>query len=82
MARILTVPPEEARGLRRLATWLVRRRYAYVPGIIQVLLPNLRVATAVGRLYQHLHLRPSSRLSRVQREMLAVVVNGAVGGAP
>jgi hypothetical protein len=37
---------------------------------------------AVGRLYNHLHMRPSSPLTRVQREMLATVVNGAIGGAP
>ncbi|HEV8572053.1 MAG TPA: hypothetical protein VGR49_03245 [Actinomycetota bacterium] len=82
MARILTVAPEKAKGLRRLAVWLVRRRYGYVPGIAQVLLPDLRAAMAVGRLYNHLHMRPSSPLTRVQREMLATVVNGAIGGAP
>lgn len=82
MARILTVAPEQAKGLRRLAMWLARRRYGYVPGITQVLLPDLRVATAIARLYKHLHMRPSSPLTRMQREMLATVVNGAVGGAP
>lgn len=82
MARILTVTRQKAKGLRRLALWLERRQYGYVPGITQVLLPDLRVAMAVGRLYKHLHMRPSSPLTRLQREMLATVVNGAIGGAP
>jgi hypothetical protein len=32
--------------------------------------------------YDRLHLRKSSPLSRLQREMVAVVVNGHVNGAP
>lgn len=82
MARILTVAPEEAKGLRRLAVWLERRRYGYVPGITQVLLPDLRAAMAVGRLYKHLHMRPSSPLTRVQREMLATVVKAPSAALP
>jgi len=53
-----------------------------VPGIFQVLAVDMLVATLVGALYRHLHLRRSSGLSRLQREMLATVVNGKVGGAP
>jgi hypothetical protein len=40
------------------------------------------VAAAAGFVYNHLHLGKSSSLSRLQREMLATVVNGKVGGAP
>ena len=82
MARIETVAPEEARGLRRLVLLLSTRNYGYVPGIARVLLPNLRVGIATSMLYDHLHLRRSSPLTRLQREMLATVVNGKIGGAP
>lgn len=83
MARIMTVPPEEARGLRKLLMKAIERQSGeYVPGILQVLLPDLRVALPTYWLYNHLNLRKSSPLSRLQREMLATVVNGLVGGAP
>lgn len=82
MARIETVAPEEARGLRGLVVRLSKRDYGYVPGIIQVLLPDLRVTFGGTILYNHLNLRRSSRLTRLQREMLATVVNGKIGGAP
>jgi hypothetical protein len=36
----------------------------------------------LGKIYQYLHLRKTSPLSRLQREMMATVVNGLVGGAP
>jgi hypothetical protein len=53
-----------------------------LPGIFEVLTPDLQVAGAAGWLYGRLHLRKSSPLSRLQREMLATVVNGPIGGAP
>ncbi len=49
---------------------------------MNVLLPNLQLAAAISWLYQRLHLRRRSPLTRLQREMLATVVNGLVGGAP
>lgn len=83
MARILTVPADEARGFRRLLAWRVKRQYGGIlPGIFEVLFPSPRVAFASGVLYSYLHLRKSSPLSRLQREMLATVVNGLIGGAP
>lgn len=83
MANILTIVPEKARGVRSLFFRIVRRQYGgVVPGVFQVLAVDLKVAPAVGALYSHLHLRKSSPLSRLQREMLATVVNGKVGGAP
>ena len=79
MANIMTIPPEGARGIRRLFFRWVRGQYGgVVPGVFQVLAVDLRVASMVGAL----HLRKSSPLSRLQREMLATVVNGKVGGAP
>ena len=83
MSRILTVRPEQARGVRRLGVWLARRRYGgIVPGIFQVMLPDLQLGAAGGWIYERLHLRKTSPFSRLQREMLAVVVNGRIGGAP
>ena len=82
MPNILTIVPEKAKGIRRLFFAHVRRQYGgMVPGVFQVLAVDLRVAPAVGALYSHLHLGKSSELTRIQREMLAVVVNGKVGGA-
>lgn len=83
MANILTIRPDGARGLRRLFFRWVRSRYGgIVPGVFQVLAVDLKVARPAGALYSHLHLGKSSSLSRLQREMLATVVNGKVGGAP
>jgi len=80
---ILAVLPERVRGIRSLFFRWVRRQYGgVVPGVFQVLAVDLNVARPAGALYQHLHLRKSSPLSRLQREMLATVVNGKVGGAP
>ena len=83
MANILTIAPDRARGIRRLFFRWVRRQYGgVVPGVFQALAVDLRVAQPAGSLYKHLHMRGSSPLSRLQREMLATVVNGKVGGAP
>lgn len=82
MARIKTVAPERARGVRKLALWLDKRSYGQPLGITQVVLPDLQLGMAVAWLYRHLHLRKRSPLTRLQREMLATVVNGKVGGAP
>lgn len=83
MANIETVVPGKARGVRGLFFRWVRGQYGgVVPGIFQILAVDLRVAGPVGALYRHLHLRRASPLSRLQREMLATVVNGKVGGAP
>lgn len=75
MARIKTAAPGPL--FRRM----VESRYGYVPGILQVLWHDLRTAIGVQVIYSHLHLGRSSRLSRLQREMVATVVNGKIGGA-
>lgn len=83
MPNIPTVEPEKARGVRKAFFSIVRRQYGgIVPGVFQALAVDLRVARPAGAIYKHLHLRGSSPLSRLQREMLATVVNGKVGGAP
>jgi hypothetical protein len=83
MAGIITVSPDEARGMRGIFFRWVRSQYGgVVPGVFQILGVDMLVASAAGVLYRHLHLRRRSPLSRLQREMLATVVNGKVGGAP
>jgi hypothetical protein len=82
MARIKTISEEEARGIRKLALWLAKRQYGYVPGIAKIGLVDLAVGRRIAGIYDHLHLRKSSPLTRLQRELLAVVVNGHVNGAP
>ena len=83
MPNIQTIVPETARGVRSLFFRWVRGQYGgVVPGVFQILAVDLRVAAPAGSLYRYLHLRRSSPLSRLQREMLATVVNGKVGGAP
>lgn len=83
MAHIKTVLPEQVSGIRKLFFRFVRRQYGgIVPGIFQVLAVDLKVARPTGSLYNYLHLRRSSPLNRLQREMVATVVNGKVGGAP
>ena len=83
MANILSVVPDKARGIRKLFFGMVRRQYGgVVPGIFQLLAVDLKVARPAGALYNYLHLRKRSPLSRLQREMVATVVNGKVGGAP
>jgi hypothetical protein len=78
MARI----KEEARGIRKIVLQLTKRQYGYVPGLAKVLFVDLAVGRRMVGIYNHLHLRKSSPLTRLQREMLAVVVNGHVNGAP
>jgi hypothetical protein len=81
--RIKTVAPGEARGLRRFLMKMTERQMGgMVPGIQQILMPDFHLAIPTYWLYGHLNLRKSSPLSRLQREMLATVVNGLIGGAP
>lgn len=83
MPHMTTIVPEGARGLRRLFFRWVRGQYGgAVPGIFRVLAVDLKVAGPTGALYKYLHLRGGSPLTRLQREMVATVVNGKVGGAP
>ena len=76
MARIKTGAPGGM--LRRFA----ERQYGYMPGLTQVIWPDKQTTIGAGLIYNHLHLGRSSRLTRLQREMVATVVNGKIGGAP
>lgn len=81
--RIKTVAPEEARGLRKLMVKMSQRQMGgMVPGIQQILMPDLRILIPTYWLYGYLNERKGSPLSKLQREMVATVVNGLVGGAP
>ena len=83
MSNILTVAPERASGIKKVFFAWVKKQYGgIVPGVFQVLAVDIRVARSAGALYNYLHLRKSSPFSRLQREMVATVVNGKVGGAP
>jgi hypothetical protein len=86
VARILTVDPEQARGVRKVLVWMTKRDYGgTVPGLFNILAPDLNIAIPViwiQIIYNHLNMRKGSPLSRLQREMLATVVNGLIGGAP
>ena len=82
VARILTVDPERTRGLRKLLFWVDKRQYGVIPGISKIGAQDLNLAIPTGWLYNYLHMRKSSPLSWLQREMLATVVNGLVGGPP
>lgn len=80
--RLKTIAPDEARGVRRAILAFARRQYGVVPGMLRIGLVDLRLGFLLDRLYNHLHLRRRSPLTRLQREMVATVVNGLVGGAP
>ena len=82
MAWITTTTPEQARGWRRLVMRLVKHQFGFVPGLLQILIGDVHLALPVGALYHYLHERKGSPLSPLQREMIATVVNGAIGGAP
>lgn len=83
MSNILTIVPEKAKGIRKLLFRLVKGKYGgVVPGVFQVLAVDLKVARPTGALYNYLQLGKSSPMTRLQREMVATVVNGKIGGAP
>jgi hypothetical protein len=83
VARIFTVDPERARGVRKVLVWMTKRDYGgTVPGLFNILAPDLNIAIPVIWIYNHLNMRKGSPLSRLQREMVATVVNGLIGGAP
>lgn len=79
-AAIFAVSAETA-GIRG---WLVRvtqRRYGLAPGIMRVVLTDLRVGFLASLLHDRVNFGARS-LSLLHREMIATVVNGKIGGAP
>jgi hypothetical protein len=79
MARIKTLSEEQAReALARLGA----PDEGFVRGIRRIVLVDAQIGGPVGQLYRYLNFRPDSRLTRLQREMVATVVNGTIGGRP
>ena len=68
--------------LPRLLEGLMVRRYGAIPGIARVQLGDLRFAYRMTRLFQYVYMGRRHPLTVVQREMVATVVNGLIGGAP
>ena len=83
MSRIKTIDPDNVSGIRGLLVRILKRQYGgFLPGIMKVTLVDLKIGRPTGSIYQYLHLRKNSPLTRLQREMIATVVNGMIGGAP
>ncbi len=83
MARIKTIDPQSASGIRRFLIKIFKKKYGgFLPGIFKIALVDLKIGMPTGKIYNYLHLRRKSPLTRLQREMLATVVNGTIGGAP
>lgn len=75
--------PSGVRGpLPRLLEGVMVKRFGAVPGIARVQLADLRFAYRMTRLFQHIYMGRRHELTVVQREMVATVVNGLIGGAP
>jgi hypothetical protein len=75
--------PAGLRGrLPRLLEGVMVRRFGAVPGMARIQLADLRFAWLMTRLFQHIYMGRRVALTVVQREMVATVVNGLIGGAP
>ncbi|HVS50094.1 MAG TPA: hypothetical protein VHJ99_14495 [Candidatus Dormibacteraeota bacterium] len=75
--------PSGLRGrLPRLLEGMMIKRLGAVPGIARIQLADLRFAYRMSRLFQHVYMGRRVALTVVQREMVATVVNGLIGGAP
>ncbi len=68
--------------LPRLLERVMVKRYGAIPGIARVQLADLRFAYRMTRLFQHVYMGRRIELTIIQREMVATVVNGLIGGAP
>ncbi len=79
-AELFAVSPETA-GMRGLILRMARRRIGLAPGIMRVLLTDMKVGLLATLLYNRINFGARS-MSALQREMVATVVNGKIGGAP
>ena len=79
-AAIFAVSPD-TRGLRGLMLRMARRRLGLTAGIVRVLLTDTRVGLFASLLYDRVNVGARS-MTALQREMVATVVNGKIGGAP
>jgi uncharacterized peroxidase-related enzyme len=74
MSWIKTIPPEEATGLLRQEYGAAVKRAGRIYNIVRIMSLNPRTLRASMELYKSLMHAPS-KLSRAQREMIAVVVS-------
>jgi len=79
-AAIFAVSPDTA-GMRGRVLRMARRRIGLAPGIMRVLLTDLGVGILATFLYNRLNFGART-MTPLQREMVATVVNGKIGGAP
>jgi hypothetical protein len=82
MARIMTVSEENAQGAQLQAIQRAKNMYGFLPGILRIRLADPELSAPAYQIYQHLNLRPGSPIGKLQREMLATVVNGLIGAQP
>lgn len=78
MTRIRSIPHEDAEGLLAEQYAAARQRAGRIWNIVALMSPNPEVLQASMQLYRAIMHGPSP-LSRVQREMLAVVVSRTNG---
>jgi hypothetical protein len=75
--------PSGLRGrVPRLLEGVMVKRFGAIPGIARVQLADLRFAYRMTRLFQYVYMGRRIELTIIQREMVATVVNGLIGGAP
>jgi hypothetical protein len=83
MSRIKIVDENSAKGIRKFLLKIFKRKYGgFIPSVMRLLMVDLKIGRPAGSLYNYLHLKKNSKISRMQKEMIATVVNGAIGGAP
>lgn len=82
MSRILTLSVETAQGPQRAILDKIQSEVGYVSGTARVLNVDPQVGLPGKQLHDYLNLRADSPFSRVQREMVATVVNGMIGAKP
>jgi hypothetical protein len=71
----------ETAGLRGRILRMARRRIGLAPGIMRVLLTDLRGGLLAIFLWTRVDHGARS-MTPLQREMVATIVNGKIGGAP
>ncbi|MFF2448209.1 hypothetical protein ACFVSW_14010 [Neobacillus sp. NPDC058068] len=82
-SRIKIIDENSAKGIRKLLLKLFKKQYGgFIPSVMRLLLVDLKIGRPAGNLYKYLNLKKNSPISRMQKEMIATVVNGAIGGAP
>lgn len=79
-AAVFAVPPETG-GVRGRILWMLRRRFGLAPGIMRVFLTDLHGGLLATLLYSRANYGARS-MTPLQREMVATIVNGKIGGAP